>query len=169
MKAKDSSVRDTKPNVIEDFRGDTLVSPALLRAITKRIVENIHPEKIILFGSYAYGEPTLDSDIDLLVIMRSKKRPVERSDDISDLFPRRYFGLDVLVRTPREVRERIRLGDDFIKQITKEGKVLYERKPSNSRGLGSKSGNGFQSRARPRKPQKRPAARQSGVRLRAVR
>ncbi len=142
-------MKNSTTNIIEEFRGDTLVPPELLRAITKRIVENIHPEKIILFGSYAYGEPTLDSDIDLLVIMRSDKRPVERSDEISDLFARRSFGLDVLARTPREIRERIRLGDDFIKHIIEEGKVLYERKPSNTRRLGGKSGNGFQSRARP--------------------
>lgn len=73
----------------------------------------------------------MDSDIDLLVIMRSKKRPVERSDEISDLFPRRYFGLDILARTPRKVRERIRMGDDFIKRITEQGKVLYEHKRTN--------------------------------------
>lgn len=60
-------------NIIEDFRGDTLVSPALLRAITKRIVENIHPEKIILFGSYAYGEPTLDSDDAIAAVKRVRK------------------------------------------------------------------------------------------------
>ncbi len=87
---------------------------------------------MILFGSYAYGEPMLDSDIDLLVVMQSKKRPVERSDQVSDLFPRRYFGLDILARTPREIRERIRLGDDFIKHITEQGKVLYERTSAKS-------------------------------------
>lgn len=161
-------MRNATTNIIEEFRGDTLVPPALLRAITKRIVENIRPEKIILFGSYAYGEPTLDSDIDLLVIMRSKKRPVERSDEISDLFPRRYFGLDVLARTPREIQEQIRLGDDFMKQITEEGKILYERKKATGGRLGGKSRNGFQSRARPCQSQKRPVTRQSGVRLRAV-
>ncbi|MCC7161289.1 MAG: nucleotidyltransferase domain-containing protein [Anaerolineae bacterium] len=57
MKSNSNSTR-----IIEDFRGKTLVPPALLRAITKRIVENIHLEKVILFGSYAYGEPTLDSN-----------------------------------------------------------------------------------------------------------
>jgi predicted nucleotidyltransferase len=162
-------MKNPSTNTIEEFRGDTLVPRELLRAITKRIVENIHPEKVILFGSYANGEPTLDSDIDLFVIMPSKKRPVDRADDISDLFPRRYFGMDILVRTPREVRERIRLGDEFIQDITENGKVLYERKLPNSSGLGRQSGNGLQGRTRSRAAAKRPVARQGRVRLRPVR
>jgi uncharacterized protein len=164
-----SNMKKPSTQIIEEFRGETLVPRELLRAMTQRIVENIHPEKIILFGSYAYGEPTLDSDIDLLVIMNSQKRPVERADEISDLFPRRYFGLDILARTPSEIRERIRIGDDFIKQITEQGKVLYERKPANSTRLGRQSGNGLQRRARSRTTPQRPSARQSGVRLRTVR
>lgn len=155
--------------IIEEFRGDMLVSRELLRAIAKRIVDNVHPEKIILFGSYAYGEPTLDSDIDLLVIMKSDKRPIERADEVSDLFPRRYFGLDVLARTPKEIRERLRLGDDFIRQITTEGKVLYARKHTIGARLGRQGGDGLQRSTRSRSTAKRPAARQSSVRLRPVR
>jgi len=156
-------------SIIEEFRGDTLVPPKLLRAITKRIVENIHPEKIILFGSYAYGKPTLDSDIDLLVILPSRKRSIENAMVIDKLFSNRRFGMDILVRKPQELKARLAIGDVFMEEITQRGKVLYERRNTNGSRLGGKSGNGFQSRTRPRKSKKRPAARQSGVRLRAVR
>lgn len=156
-------------NIIEEFRGDSLVPPELLRAITKRIVEHIKPEKIILFGSYAYGEPTLDSDIDLLVIMKNSNRSIENAMTVDKLFADRRFGMDILVRTPLELKTRIDRGDMFLEEITKRGKILYERRNANGSRLGRKSGNGLQGRARSRKPQKRPAARQSGVRLRAVR
>lgn len=162
-------MKKASTDIIEQFRGETLVPRELLRAITRRIVENVHPEKVILFGSYAYGEPTLDSDIDLFVIKRSKKRPVDRADEISDLFPRRGFGMDILVRTPSEVRERIRLGDSFIKDITEKGHVLYDRKHTAISRLGRKSRNGFQKRTRSRKPEKESTARQGSVRLRAMR
>lgn len=160
--------RDSE-SIIENFRGETLVSRELLRAITKRIVENIHPEKIILFGSYAYGEPTLDSDIDLLVIMRNRKRSIKNAMTVDKLFSNRRFGMDILVRTPQELKARLERGDPFMQDITQKGKLLYERGNTSGSRLGRKSGNGLQSRARPRKSQKRPAARQSGVRLRAVR
>jgi len=140
--------------IIEEFRGDTLVPRELLRAITKRIVENIHPEKIILFGSYAYGEPTLDSDIDLLVIMRNRKRSIENAMAIDKLFSNRRFGMDILVRKPQELNARLSRGDLFLEEITQRGKVLYERRNTNHARLGRKSGNGLQSRARPRKPTK---------------
>jgi len=140
----------------------------LLRAITKRIVEKINPEKIILFGSYAYSKPTLDSDIDLLVIMKNRHRSIENAMAIDKLFSNRRFGMDILVRRPRELNARLSRRDMFMEEITQRGKVLYERRNTNHARLGRKSGNGLQSRARPRKSQKRPAARQSGVRLRAV-
>ena len=94
-------------------QGDGLVTRKLLREITERIVDAVNPEKIILFGSYGYGKPTLDSDIDLLVVMKSKQRPVERGRVISDLFPNRRFGMDILVRTPQELAKRLAMGDMF--------------------------------------------------------
>ncbi len=103
------------------------VTPKLLRAITLRIVEALDPEKIFLFGSYAYGEPTIDSDIDLLIIWKSNLRPAERAGVVSNLFLRRLFGLDILVRTPQELAERLKLRDPFFIEITQKGKVLYDR------------------------------------------
>ncbi len=151
-------MRTDSTRIIEEFSGDTLVTRELLRAITQRIVEAVHPDKIILFGSYAYGEPTLDSDIDLLVIMRSRKRAIERTQMISDLFPRRYFGMDIFVRTPAEVRTQLTLGNYFIQEIVQKGKVLYERQDHHSTRLGRQSRNGLSSRPRTHALEKKPSA-----------
>jgi predicted nucleotidyltransferase len=78
-----------------------------------------------LFGSYAYGTPRPDSDVDLLVVMPLNGNPVDKSVEMRlKLHPR--FPLDLLVRTPAKIRERLAMGDDFIKDIFDKGKVLYE-------------------------------------------
>lgn len=144
--------------LVEEFSGDTLVTKEVLRAITQRIVEAIDPEKIVFFGSYTYGKPTLDSDIDLLVVKRSLKRPAERARVISALFLHRRFGLDILVQTPGELQERLRFGDYFFREITQKGKVLYERRRPNGARLGSEGRNGLRKRARPRAQTKKTVA-----------
>ena len=103
------------------------VTEELLREVTKRIVEAFDPEKIILFGSHAYGTPTPDSDVDLLIIMESDERPAKRSMRVSKVLQPRPFPMDILVRTPQEVARRLSLGDYFFIEIMKRGKVLYER------------------------------------------
>jgi predicted nucleotidyltransferase len=114
----------------------TPVTEELLREITRRIVDTFEPEKIILFGSYAYGNPTMHSDVDLLVITRvmANQSVFARHHAISALFPRRRFGLDILVRTPQEVKTRLVMGDDFIRTIVEHGSVLYERRQSRRMG-----------------------------------
>ncbi len=82
-------------------------------------------ERVILFGSYAEGSATEDSDVDLLVIAPFEGRSVDKSVEIRmNLRPR--FPVDLLVRTPEKVRERIEMGDGFMREIIEEGKVLYE-------------------------------------------
>ncbi len=82
-------------------------------------------ERVILFGSYARGTVTEDSDVDLLVIGPFEGRSVDRSVEIRmKLRPR--FPMDLLVRTPEKVRERIQMGDEFMREIVEEGKILYE-------------------------------------------
>jgi predicted nucleotidyltransferase len=73
----------------------------------EKIVASLHPQKIILFGSYAYGHPTPDSDVDLLVIMETDKPPRERVVAVSLALYPRPFPVDILVKTPRELRGRI--------------------------------------------------------------
>lgn len=93
----------------------------------QRIVEELHPEKIILFGSFAYGNPTPDSDVDLLVIMETDAINKERSWAVSRLLLPRTFPVDILVRTPKEIDRSLAKGDFFIRDILTQGKVLYER------------------------------------------
>ena len=93
----------------------------------QRIAHVIRPEKVILFGSFAYGQPTPDSDVDLLVIMESEQSAHARSAQISEILYPRPFPVDIIVRTPQEIAERLALGDCFFQEIMTKGKVLYER------------------------------------------
>ena len=96
--------------------------------ITRQIVKNYRPEKIILFGSFAYGKPKSSSDVDLLIIKKTRKRKVQRIKDVlmrveSDL------PLEPLVYSPQELQERLVLGDFFFQDIMEKGKVLYVKQP----------------------------------------
>jgi uncharacterized protein len=103
------------------------VAETLPRAI-ERIVSELKPEKIILFGSYAYGNPTPDSDVDLLVIMKTRAKEIDRYVAVSNLLYPRQFPVDILVKTPREMEAEARKkGNFFMREILKRGKVLYER------------------------------------------
>jgi len=90
------------------------------------IVSKFDPDKIILFGSYAYGEPTEDSDLDLLIILTPKQTTFLTSVDIS-LAVTHNYPMDIIVRTPQEIKQRLKSGDFFIKNIINNGKILYER------------------------------------------
>jgi predicted nucleotidyltransferase len=79
----------------------------------------------VLFGSHARGAATPDSDVDLLVVLPFEGRSVNKSVKIG-MKLRPPFPIDLLVRTPQKVRERIETGDDFMREILEEGKVLYE-------------------------------------------
>jgi uncharacterized protein len=96
-----------------------------IQQVCKRIAERYHPEKIILFGSHAWGQPTPESDIDLLIVMDFAGSPVRQAISIS-----RALGLitpmDLLLRTPEQVQERLRIGDPFLQDIWQRGKVMYE-------------------------------------------
>ena len=103
------------------------VAKTLPRAI-QRIVAELKPEKIILFGSYAYGNPTPDSDVDLLVIMKTKAREIDRYLAVSNLLYPRQFPVDILVKTPKEIESDSRKkGNFFLREILTKGKVIYER------------------------------------------
>jgi uncharacterized protein len=94
----------------------------------EHLVSELKPEKIILFGSYAYGNPTPDSDVDLLVIMKTKAKEIDRYLAVSNLLYPRQFPVDILVKTPREVEaESRKKGNFFMREILTKGKVIYER------------------------------------------
>ncbi|MEW5946694.1 MAG: nucleotidyltransferase domain-containing protein [bacterium] len=90
---------------------------AVLNKIADRIVERFKPVKIILFGSRAWGGSSLDSDVDLFVIMESEERPAKRAVMVRNACPPKFLPMDVLVRTPEEVRKRLEMRDAFIESI----------------------------------------------------
>ena len=93
--------------------------------LVERIVREFHPERIILFGSHAYGNPTGASDVDLLVILPFRGSGLQKAVEIvSKVNPR--FPVDILVRTPEQIRERLAWHDFFLQEIIEKGKVLYE-------------------------------------------
>ena len=90
-----------------------------------RIGREFRSRKVVLFGSHAWGNPTPDSDLDLLVVLPFKGRAVRKSVEIR-MKLRSPFPIDLLVRTPEKVRERLAMGDTFMREILEEGRVLYE-------------------------------------------
>ena len=96
-----------------------------IRQFSDQIAHRFHPDRVILFGSYAHGEATEDSDVDLLVIGPYNGKRVDRSVEIR-LKLRPPFPVDLLIRTAEAVGKRIQMGDDFMREIVEEGKVLYE-------------------------------------------
>ena len=101
------------------------ISVAAIQNVVDRIVTQFSPRKVILFGSYANGTPDRDSDIDLLVVMNTTLRPVDQAVEIRQLV-HAPFAFDLLVRTPEQVQERLDLGDDFFRDVTETGLVVYE-------------------------------------------
>jgi predicted nucleotidyltransferase len=98
-------------------------------AVVQRIVQEFNPEKVILFGSYAYGKPNADSDVDLLVVMESDERPARRTARVlGAILDVKTFPMDLLVRTPQELEHRLAIGDFFVQEVIGRGKVLYARR-----------------------------------------
>ena len=106
------------------------VTEMLLKEIADKIIQALKPEKIFLFGSYAYGRPEKDSDIDLLIIMESNERPAKRRIRVSRVFWDTPTRMDFVVKTPAEVERRLSMGDFFIKKILTKGKLLYDKRVS---------------------------------------
>jgi uncharacterized protein len=105
-----------------------LLNPPTMQQIEdfgRCIGEEFHPRQVVLFGSYARGAATRDSDVDMLVVMPFEGRSVDKSVEIR-LKTNPPFPLDLLVRTPEALQRRIELGDNFLRDIIRHGKVLYE-------------------------------------------
>jgi|SRR5918911_706778 predicted nucleotidyltransferase len=102
-----------------------MVDLTLIQNLSERIAREFQPERIVLFGSYADGSPTADSDVDLLVVMPFKGKAMRKALEIlSRVNPQ--FPVDLLVRTPEQVRERINNNDWFMREVFERGRVLYE-------------------------------------------
>ena len=99
----------------------------IIQDILGRLLADYAPLKVILFGSYAYGDPQPDSDIDLLIIKETHERFIDRWTTVRRILsdPKRTVPLETLVLTPQEVEKRLSAGDQFIAEITEKGEVLY--------------------------------------------
>jgi predicted nucleotidyltransferase len=127
----------TQSDLFEVAEGGEVGAPASLPEQYQReigrvvavLLEDYAPDKIILFGSCGRGDYSEDSDIDLLIIKETDKRPVERMREVYDMvYARdRYLALDPLVYTSQELAQWLESGDFFVQEIVREGKVLYER------------------------------------------
>jgi len=98
-----------------------------LDKIVSQLVKTYRPEKIILFGSYAYGVPHEDSDVDLLIIKTTSQPFVDRLVEVRKILtdPTRSVPLGPIVLTPEELDARLSIGDQFIEEIVTRGEVLY--------------------------------------------
>src|SRR6266849_3057265 len=97
----------------------------VIRRFARQVAERFQPDKIILFGSHAYGKPHADSDVDILVIMPCRNQ-LDQAVKISySIDP--PFSLDIIVRTPHKLAWRLKQGDWFLREVVSRGKVLYAR------------------------------------------
>ncbi|GFO62235.1 nucleotidyltransferase domain-containing protein [Geomonas paludis] len=93
--------------------------------LCETIVQGVHPQRIFLFGSYAEGRQTEDSDIDLVVVMNSDLDPHKRNVTLKRLFPRRKFSLDAFVFTPEEFERYKDVPGTIVYTAAHEGRLLY--------------------------------------------
>src|SRR5262245_4324914 len=106
------------------FRG-TNVPKSVIRQFARAVARRFHPDKIILFGSHAYGKPHIDSDVDILVVMPARNeidQAVRIDREVEPSFP-----LDLIVCTPKNIAWRLSEGDSFLREVMTKGKVLYEK------------------------------------------
>lgn len=99
----------------------------LIEKITEKIKNHYKPEKIILFGAFAWGKPLKESDIDLLIIKRTKYKFRQRAIKVKRILREEnaLAAIDILVYNPEEISERLKLGDSSISKILRKGKVLF--------------------------------------------
>jgi len=112
-----------------------MVDLQVILSVCAQIVRHCRPQKVILFGSYASGSPSKDSDIDLLVIMPFEGSPYQKAGEVRSNIDHR-FPMDLIVYTPEYVQKRIALDDGFMRDILEKGRVLYDAALA---GVGSES------------------------------
>ena len=99
----------------------------VIQSMLQKLITEYAPRKVILFGSYAYGVPGPDSDIDLLIIKETSERFIERWVTVQRILTgtHRALPVETLVVTPQEIETRLAIGDQFLAEILERGKVLY--------------------------------------------
>ncbi len=114
--------------LIDQNLATTKITPDLIDYIVNKIVRVIHPEKIILFGSYARGDYSRESDLDLFIIKDSDQDSRKMRRQVDRILTGRRFGTDIYVRKPAEVEWNMKAKNPFYTHhIFKDGKVLYDK------------------------------------------
>ena len=98
-----------------------------LREAVANIIRGFKPNQILLFGSHAYGKPTSDSDLDLLIVKNTRLPTAERSRCVSRLIGRHVFPMDLIVLTPSEIQRRLKSFDPFLEEALTRGRLLYAK------------------------------------------
>ena len=119
-----ASSSNPAPSAKSWYRG-TNVPRRVIRQFARQVAEKFQPEKIILFGSHAYGQPHADSDVDILVVMPTRNQLDQAAKIHLAMLP--PFPVHLLVRTPRNLAWRLAEGDAFLEEVMSKGKVLYEK------------------------------------------
>ncbi|MEK7728172.1 MAG: nucleotidyltransferase domain-containing protein [candidate division KSB1 bacterium] len=103
-------------------------SETLIQGLLQKLLAQYQPQKVILYGSYAYGNPRPNSDIDLLIIKETSERFIDRWTTVRRILtdPKRKAPIEPLVLTPHEMERRLRIGDQFVAEILRRGRLLYE-------------------------------------------
>jgi len=103
-----------------------MIEWAAIQRYCDAIAREFKPRRIVVFGSYAYGRPAKDSDVDVMVVMSYSKRRRTRPSLAIRQRIAAGFPVDILVREPTEIARRLRSGDSFITDVITRGKVMYE-------------------------------------------
>jgi predicted nucleotidyltransferase len=126
---------------IQNWYHSPKVPMTAIRRFARQVARRFQPQRIILFGSYAYGRPHVDSDVDILVVMSAPDELAKALQIWNALAP--PFAVDLIVRTPKRLAWRLKAGDSFLCDIVQRGKVLYEKAGG---AMGPKDRSGLQRR-----------------------
>lgn len=108
----------------------TELSPEMLQEVTRRIVSAVHPEQIVLFGSHAWGQPTEDSDLDLMVILDQSDQPgYRRATEIYRSLRGLKIPIEVVVRTRAEMNRGMAVKTSLERRVVEQGRLLFENAP----------------------------------------
>jgi uncharacterized protein len=149
MPADPNILKPRAPRPLRRYQSPNIPMSAI-RRYARAVADLFRPVRIILFGSYAYGQPHADSDVDLLVVMPARNQ-MDQAVRIC-LAVEAPFPLDLIVRTPKKLAWRLEEGDWFLREVVSRGKVLYEETDSSmgpqsggrlSRGRRTRQGNGL--------------------------
>jgi predicted nucleotidyltransferase len=109
--------------------GLRVIDAELIDEVVQTIVQALRPKRIVLFGSHARGDAGPDSDLDLMIEMKTDLPFLERSLVVDRLFRGRLWALDAVVYTPAEVQRDVERAGTLLSMIEREARTLYEQQP----------------------------------------